>query len=197
MKRDQQTAFVRAMSLVIIFHVISSSAATSMADVEVTIENVEAASGDEVEVPISVRGATGLEGIQFVLTFDPQALEIIGVGAGPLAGAADVNLKERAPGTVRVAMLPESTLDRGEGTLLLAKFKTLAEAGQEVQIGIEGAKASEFREQFPMWMQVTTTSGVVSTVAAPAMPTWLWIAIAAAVILVLLLLSVFRRKKSS
>ena len=187
MLRNHRSAWRQAMWPALLLHLTLSGAATSMAAVEVTVENVEAPAGSEVKVPIHVRGASGLEGLQFVLRFDPQALALIDVAAAPLAGAADISLKEREPGALRVAMLPESALGSGEGTLLLVRFKVLAKGGTDVHVGIEEAKASEFREQFPVWMQVTANPGVVSIVATPATRPWLWIGVAASVVLLLFL----------
>ncbi len=198
MKRNRQFAAKRATALAICLLAMHQCAATAMAAVEVTVQSIEATAGGEAEVPINIRGATGLEGFQFVLTFDPQALEVIDVAAGPVAGAAEINRKEREPGKVRVAMLPESALDRGEGTLLVARFRILCQAGQELQVGIEEARASEFRASFPVWMQVVTTPGILRTTAGGMTVTvtnqgrWMMMGGAAFVLLLLVLLMVKR-----
>ena len=65
---------------------------------------VRAPQGATVVVPIEVLGAAGMEGVQFVLTFDPTLLKQVDVGLGPLAGAGTVDVKVRRPGELRVAM---------------------------------------------------------------------------------------------
>lgn len=192
-----QTHSLRAAAVVTLLHVTLWCGATTHAAVDLTVENVKTAAGSEVEVPISVRGASGLEGIQFVLTFDPESLEFLDVTPAPLAGAADIHLKQRAPGTVRVAVLPEAMLNSDDGTLLLARFQVLAGDGKELPVGIVEAKASEFHDQFPVWMHVTATQGSVITVAAPALPAWLWLAILPMMILAIVLLRLFRRKEAT
>jgi cobalamin biosynthesis Mg chelatase CobN len=201
MLRDYRSVW-RAVIWLGLFCLALSCAVTSMAAVEVIVNDAEAAPGEEVEVPISVSGAAGLEALQFVMRFDPQALKLMDIVAGPLAGAADVNLKERQPGAVRVAMLPERALDRGDGTLLRAHFQILGESEQEMQVSLEEVKASEFRDQFPVWMKVTARSGVVRTSDAvqatptPGLAPLPWIAAAIVVVLILVMVFLFRRKKN-
>lgn len=199
MLRDDRSVR-RAVVGLALFCLALSRTAASMAAVELVVNDAEAAPGAEVDVPISVSGAAGLEALQFVMRFDTQALRLIDVAAAPLAGTADINLKERQPGAVRVAMLPEAALDRGDGILLQARFQVLEENELETQVSLEEVKASEFRDQFPVWMQVTARSGVVRTSdTKPTTPTSVlplaWGAVA--VVVVLFLAMLLRRKRDA
>lgn len=182
-----QRPFKSTVSIATSMLAILLLAPMARADVGVTIDNVEAGSGTEIDVPINVSGAGGLEGLQFVLKFDPAALELVDVTGGAVAEAANIDLKQREPGTVRVAMVLAQALQPAEGQLLLAKFNVLAEAGHSASIGIEEARASAFNKivKMPMWLQVTTTPGGVRVTAAES---WLLVALAAMVILTLLVI---------
>ena len=85
MKQNHYSAMRPGSLLALFLLLVLGPAAGTVAAVEVTVDNVEAPAGGEVEVPVRVRGATGLEGLQFVLTFDPNAVECVEVVAGPIA----------------------------------------------------------------------------------------------------------------
>ena len=142
--------------------------------------------GATVDVPIQVTGADGMEGLQFVLTFDPALLRYVEVALGPLAGAGTVDAKVRRPGEVRVAMYPEATL-RDDGTLLLATFEVLGTPGARAALGLADARAWEFREAYPLEMLVSTQPGEVSIVAVAALSPWMFFAALGGVVMLLLL----------
>lgn len=194
MNTHYRSAKIVILLLTVSFFTMLGATGRSLAAVELTVGSVEAKAGQEIEVPISIRNAAGLEGLQFVLTFDPAGLENTGAEPGRMAGAGDINLKVREPGRVRVALLPETALDTAEGTLLTAKFRVLAQPGAELRVGIEEAKASEFRAKFPVWMQVSTTPGTIRTTAS-LMSMWLLIAIGAGVLVIVLILVMVKRKR--
>ena len=137
------------------------------------VEPLEAAPGAAVEVPIVVSGAAGMEGLQFVLTFDPALLEHTAVKLAPLAGAGAIDVKVRQPGQIRVAMYPEKTL-QDDGTLLFAHFTVLGTAGDSAAVELAEARAWDFRDGFPLEMLVVVEPGSIAVVRAAAIPTVVW-----------------------
>ena len=140
-----QTHSLRAAAVVTLLHVTLWCGATTHAAVDLTVENVEAAAGSEVEVPISVRGASGLEGIQFVLTFDPESLEFLDVTPAPLAGAADIHL------VVVVLVIPVPgflPVDLGQrGQVVLGPRRRVCPAAVPCDPANDSQKGQEFRSE--------------------------------------------------
>lgn len=170
---------------------IATASVAQAGELEIKVGNVEATAGGEVEVPITVKGGKGVEGLQFVLTFDDKVLKHESVDAGEIAGAADVDAKERETGAVRVAMIPEKTID-SDGQLLVAKFKVLGESGSKSAIELSEVRAWEFGSEAPLEMLVSAESGEV-TVIGKGLPVNLTAIIVGAVALLLLLLLIARR----
>ncbi len=157
-------------------------------------ESLEAAPGAVVEVPIVVSGATGMEGLQFVLTFDPALLEHTAVKLAPLAGAGAIDVKIRQPGEIRVAMYPEKTL-QDDGTLLFAHFTVLGDAGDSAAVELAEARAWDFRAGYPLEMLVVVEPGSVTGVRTAATPNVVWWS--CGLVLVLVIGGAVRRKLRS
>jgi hypothetical protein len=136
-------------------------------------EPVDAAAGASVEVPLAVSGTAGMEGLQFVLSYDPAQLEHTAVKPGPLAGAGVVDVKVRRPGEIRVAMYPEKTLQK-DGILLLVHFDVLGAAGSSAAVELTEARAWDFQAGYPLEMLVVAESGSIAVVPATAIPTAAW-----------------------
>ena len=166
----------RLLALAVGATALLAATAAYGAPLSISAERAKATAGAEVAVPIVVRGASGMEGLQFVLTFDPKVLESIAVDLAPLAGAGRVDLKVREPGRIRVAMYPEATLAK-DGVLLVARFTAVGEVGAETTIDLADARAWEVREAFPVEMLVTAEPGSITVARSPAVPPWIWLAI--------------------
>jgi len=167
----------------------------SAATLTLSPELIEGAPGSEVEVPIVVGGSKGLEGLQFLLTFDPSVVRNIGVQLGPLAGAGELNVKVREPGKLRIAMYPEKAIN-GDGTLLVARFEVLGAVGGSTAIELADARAWEFGESRPLEMLVAVTSGGVTVVRGLGLPRGVLL-IGVGVLLLLVVGTVMTRRSRS
>jgi hypothetical protein len=75
-----------------------------------------------------VRGSSNLGSLQLELRFDPQALELKGVRAGPLARNALVDSKLSAPGRVQIGLVAASGVS-GDGDIVILTFAAAGKAG--------------------------------------------------------------------
>ncbi len=107
-----------------------------------------------LEVPVTLRGASNLGSLQLELRFDPQALELKGVKAGPLARNALVDSKLSAPGRVQIGLVAASGIS-GDGGVVILTFAPAGKAGP-VSLTVEQLQAADtdLRD-----LVVTTTAG--------------------------------------
>lgn len=113
------------------------------ASVTVSVESIEAISGDEVSVPIVIRDAAAIGALQLVLTYDESVLEAKSAEKGSLLEPnvlMEANVDK--PGRIAVAL---TTLDgiEGDGTLLIATFLVRGEEGQRSALNLESVEAWE------------------------------------------------------
>lgn len=94
-----------------------------------------------LDIPITVRGASNLGSLQLELRFDPQALELKGVKAGPLARNALVDSKISAPGRVQIGLVAASGIS-GDGGVIMLTFAPAGKAGP-VSLTVEQLQASD------------------------------------------------------
>ncbi len=116
-----------------------------------------------LDIPVTVRGASNLGSLQMELRFDPQALELKGVKAGPLARNALVDSKISAPGRVQIGLVAASGIS-GDGGVVMLTFASGGKAGT-VSLTVEQLQAADtdLRD-----LVVTTTAGQFSGTASPA-----------------------------
>ena len=158
----------------------------------VTVGSVSGPAGGQVEIPISLTGATGLGAFEFVLTYDPAVLEPKSAEKGKLLGGNA--LLENYPdpsGRLAVTLVCQNPLS-GDGTAVIAKFTVKGQNGQKCALKLENVRAWDAKSHLDFL--VTTTSGEF-TVGSTGFtwPWWGWIAVAAVMVLLLILL--FGRKK--
>ena len=188
------------------------------AAVTLSLPKLEVKAGQEVEVPITVKGAKGLSALQMRLTYDPAVLEVVRTDDDPDAGITMGKiLPENASfkvytstipayGSEAVAVTPgrlpivfaggtnkqkkEYYAVEDDGTLLSIRFRVTGNAGQKTTLKLEEIKAFASND---MDMLVKTTPGEVTITGAP-LP-WLWIAVALVVGLLLLIVLLSRRRR--
>ena len=116
-----------------------------------------------LDIPVTVRGASNLGSLQLELRFDPQALELKDVKAGPLARNALVDSKISAPGRVQIGLVAASGIS-GDGGVVLLTFAPVGKAGP-VSLTVEQLQAADtdLRD-----LVVTTTAGQFSGTGSQA-----------------------------
>ncbi len=116
-----------------------------------------------LDIPVTVRGASNLGSLQLEVRFDPQALELKGVKAGPLARNALVDSKLSAPGRVQIGLVAASGIS-GDGGVVLLTFAPAGKAGP-VSLTVEQLQAADtdLRD-----LVVTTTAGQFGGTGSPA-----------------------------
>ena len=116
-----------------------------------------------LDIPVTVRGASNLGSLQMELRFDPQALELKGVKAGPLARNALVDSKISAPGRVQIGLVAASGIS-GDGGVVMLTFAPGGKAGT-VSLTVEQLQAADtdLRD-----LVVTTTPGQFSGTGSQA-----------------------------
>ncbi|MDO8637616.1 MAG: cohesin domain-containing protein [Dehalococcoidia bacterium] len=116
-----------------------------------------------LDIPVTVRGASNLGSLQLELRFDPQALELKDVKAGPLARNALVDSKISAPGRVQIGLVAASGIS-GDGGVVMLTFAPVGKAGP-VSLTVEQLQAADtdLRD-----LVVTTSAGQFSGTGSQA-----------------------------
>ena len=162
------------------------------ASVTLAVPNCQAATGDEIKVPIQARRAEGIGSFQLELVYDPALLEFQEVEEGPMLSGAMLASNVVAPGRVKLAGVgdPKKPL-RGDGELVLVRFRVLGEGGQQCPLGIDNALAWE-QTDAAFDMLVSTESGqfTAQRLGSP----WIFVAIGGGLLAILVVLFAARRK---
>lgn len=165
----------------------------TMADtVTIRIADTSARTGDLVEIPVLVEGASGMSALQVLLTYDPQVLEFSSESSDVIRGEivpsnailqAQTNVPGRLPiiflGGADVANKQVFAVEK-DGTLLTLRFKVIGSPGEKSPFGLERAEAFQINE---MDLVVETKAGELSVQTEFA---WWWAAVAGGVVLVAL-----------
>ncbi len=192
----QRTAAVVAL---LVAAVIAANAAGAEAStVTIKLPTLETPAEKEFDVPIEVSRCRGLGGIQFVLSFDPQVLELLEVQTGSLPSGGSADVRKRVPGKARIAMIADSVVD-GDGQLLVARFKAIGKSGQSTALEIEETKAVTFKDRVDMLVTIEPGNLQITAAGATLLAannSLLWIVIGLGSVIVLLLLVMVLRRKA-
>ena len=164
------------------------------ATITVRVASAKAASGEEVEIPITVEGASGIGAVQLELTYDPSVLEAQAVEKGALVGdntLLDFNVAE--PGRLIVGLVTLDGVD-GDGDLLVTKFLVTGETDQKSPLGLENVQAWEGETRLDVLVTAESGEFTVSAAGLP-LPLPLLVAILLGVLGLLLLLIILRRRQ--
>ena len=95
-------------------------------DPKVTIPTTLAVrAGDAIVVPVDIDTAAGLESAQLKIAYDPQVLEIVGIGRGSVTKGFEMFLAHSADGIIEIDMSALSALENGSGSLAEITFKAI------------------------------------------------------------------------
>ena len=180
--------------LLLLIAVLLSTAASHAASLTVRVESVQAAPGEQAEIPITVEGSPGMVAMHLELTYDPAILEVETVDPGALlAGKALMEFNTEEVGRLVIGFASAEEIE-GDGTLAVARFKVNGEEGQTSSLGLENGMAWD---EIGVDIIVNTEAGEF-TVGSAGLPLPLPLLLAAAlavVLLFLLLLGVMRRRR--
>jgi len=121
--------------------ILGGASISQAAAVTVRAGSVEAASGKEAIIPITVEGASGIGALHLELTYDATILEAKTVDKGPLLGdnaLLDFNASE--PGRLVAGLVTLDTV-KGDGTVLTMRFTVRGKEGQSSPLQLENTKA--------------------------------------------------------
>jgi len=138
MRRPYNHLFV---AFLLLGAVLLGTTAGQAASVTVRVGSAQAASGDEVAIPVTVQGAPGIGAMHVEFVYDAAILEAKAVDKGSLLGdnaLLDFNASE--PGRLVAGFV---TLDavEGDGTVVTMRFTVKGKEGQSSPLRLENTKA--------------------------------------------------------
>lgn len=179
-------------------------AGTAGAAVTLSVPKLQAHHGQEIEVPITVKGGKGMSALQVRLTYDSAMLEVVQDSNDPdkavargkiLPDKAIAKVYTETPGRLPILFLggadPKAKTIfavEEDGTLLTIRFRVIGPAGQKSALALEKAQAFAAND---MDMIVMTEPGEIAI--GSAVP-WLWIAIGAGALVLLLVVIMAARR---
>ena len=154
------------------------------------VESIEVSSGGDAEVPISVKGASGIGAMQFVLSYDSSLLTVTEVVRGSLLGGdALLEFNADQPGRLAIAIVALEHI-QGDGPIALARFSVEGEKGTSSPLELSQARAWEGESRVEALVNVE--AGVLTIVGGIGLLLIILIAVVAAVAL-LISLALWRR----
>ena len=108
--------------------------------VDIIANNSEAEFGKSFEYPIQIENADQLGGIGFTVLFNSSLFELKELVGSDLASNAMIEYNEVEKGKVLVSIVDANGMN-GDGELILLKFKTIGDIGDNTDINIEEARA--------------------------------------------------------
>lgn len=112
----------------------------SLWGVDIIANNGEAESGKSFDYPINISDADKLGGIGFTVLYNPALFELKDLNGGNLASNAMIEYNEVESGKILVSMVDANGIN-GDGELILLKFKTIGDVGDNSEITLEEARA--------------------------------------------------------
>ena len=101
--------------------------------VRIQVDTVSGEAGNQVDLPVLLKGSAGVDSAQFDINYDSAALEFVSMTPGDLFAAQHTVINADTPGRIRVACASALGLS-GAGTLMTLRFRLLTVAGSAVTI---------------------------------------------------------------
>lgn len=161
------------------------------------VESVQGAAGQEIDVPIMVKGASGIGPMEMVLSYDPAVLEAKEQNCakkGPLLANCLIESRSDKSGKMAILWATNQAIN-GDGTLVVAHFTVRGQAGQKTPLTLQKVRAWSWGH--PHLDALVTTEAGEFTVAGAGWPSWvIAVAVVVALVVLLLILAAFRRRQS-
>ena len=173
-------------------------------EIHVGVGNAEGANGQEVAIPITVKGAENFAAIQMRLSYDPAVLEPKEdaeakdevkhgqVNKAPLAKHANT-VAVIGEGGVGLSMAT-TELVQGDGAIFMPVFVVRGQAGQKSPLKLESVRAWEGKNG--QELAVTTEPGEFQVGQAGLPWTYLWIGLGALLVLLLIIVAAVRLRRN-
>jgi hypothetical protein len=164
---------------------------TPDADCQLLAPSLEVSPGQEVEVPVSLKGAPGLAAMELDLAYDAAVLEPLGADLGPLGANALLEAGLRKPGVVILSLATAQAGPKGDGELLTVRFRAKGGAGQATPLQFKNVRAWRSDNELEIPLELVDGQLVVKS----AFP-WQWIvaAVLGAIVLLLAIAALTRRR---
>ena len=94
----------------------------------------------EVKIPVLLEGAANIGSLEFVLSYEPTALEVTGVEKGSMANNALLDSSIRTPGLVWVGMIDANGIS-GDGPAAIITFAVVGEAESSTALTLDSVLA--------------------------------------------------------
>jgi hypothetical protein len=156
--------------------------------------NATAVAGQEVDVPITVKGAAGLGALELVLTYDPAVLEARSAERGELVSTNSlVEYYADPSGRLAVALVSQDPVN-GDGPVVKAHFVVKGQSGQKCPLRLENLRAWDGKTHLDF---LVTAEMAEFTVGGFEWPWWLIPALVAAGVFLMVLLLGLRRRRGT
>jgi hypothetical protein len=132
-----------------------------------------AASGQEVELPITLKGPSGIGALHLELVYDPSILECKTVEKGQLLnGNSLLEADSSQSGRLVVGIVSLDGIP-GDGCVLKARFVTRGPAGQKTPLRLEHVEAWDGKTHLDLLAKVE--AGEFTVVNAGLFSSWPWL----------------------
>jgi cohesin domain-containing protein len=156
------------------------------------LASATAGSGEEIDLPITAKGAAGLGPMQMALVYDPAVLQPVTVERGPiLSGNTLLEFFADPSGRLAIAWATQDAIT-SDGILVKVRFKVIGNEGQKSSLILDSVRAWDAKSHLDAL--VTPKAGEFA-VQGKGFP-WLWIAAALAILVLLLVIVILARRRA-
>lgn len=152
------------MKKILVLLILALFLPLAFAATSVTVSDASAAKGSTVKVPINVAGASKIGSMDIVLSYDSSVLRAVKVEKGDLTARSLFESDVAASGRVLI-VLADSSGFSGDGSVAVASFEVIGEAGRSGAITLSTVKATGAETLLDV--QLSKRDGTF-TVSAPA-----------------------------
>ena len=201
--RKHEVKFAGVCRLLILGAAVLAAQGARAASVDMAVGKTEAKQGEDVTIPVSMKGASKTAAMQMDLVYDPAILEAGKIDNGPLL--ADNCLMETntaTAGRIRLALVSKDGIN-GDGVLFNANFKVRGAAGAKCALTLDKVrvwmipKAHENMPEMQHLIDVKANTQPGEVAISSGLPRWVIAAAAIAVVLIILLILKSRKKTAA
>jgi hypothetical protein len=200
--RNLGSQFANAGRLLILAAVMLVAASAHAASVTVALGKAQAGNGDDVTIPVSVKGASKLASMQMDLVYDPAMLQAGKIDNGALLAENCLVESNTAPsGRARFALVSKDGIS-GDGVLLNVHFTVRPQASGTSALKLENvrvwalSKGQENTQGVNRLVDVMANIEPGEVAISTGLPRWIIGAAVAAVLLLIIVVFVVRRRAS-
>ncbi|WP_153913460.1 S8 family serine peptidase [Shewanella sp. TC10] len=112
-------------------------------DVSVGIEDIQAGTGQTLDVPISVNNVNGLKAMSLIINYDATKLRLEQVRKGALVGSWTMEQYQPVNGSVNIAAASSGSTASGSGSLLWLEFSVIADVESTTEISLSDVSLND------------------------------------------------------